>query len=94
MIYPRLYIETNHGHLFLANATIKDGQAVGTVISGASTSRLFHATSTTHDVPGTIGRCYVWREPRHECQRGHAEDGRWVEHATPGNFRVSTVTCG
>lgn len=94
MRYPRLYIETNHGFLLLADATIEDGQATGIVIDGASTSRLFHATSTTRAVPGTVGRCSVWREPRHACQRGHAEDGRWVEHATPGNFHVSTVTCG
>ena len=29
MRYPRLYIETNHGFLLLADATIEDGQATG-----------------------------------------------------------------
>lgn len=94
MIYPRLLIEHNHGFLLLANARITEGEAVGTVIDGATTSRLFHVTSTTRDKPGTEGRRFVWREPYHVASRGHSEDGRWVEHPTPGEFRVSCVSCG
>ena len=95
MRYPRLLIRHNHGALLLAHATIVDGLARGTVVYGHSTSRLFWATSTQRDTPGTEGTFMVYgRTPRHVAHTGFAQDGRWCESPTPGDFEVSCEYCG
>lgn len=68
-MFPVLRIDHNHGHAVLKDATVvetytydnsKSGGAKfqgaiikGTVVSGVSTARLFHASHTTHYQPGT-----------------------------------------
>lgn len=95
MRYPRLLIRHNHGILHLADATIVDGVAQGTVIEGHSTSRLFWATSTTRSTPGTPGTYVVYgREPRHVTTHGWGDDAGWHETPTPGCFEVSCEYCG
>ena len=83
-----LYIETNHGFLHLRDVRLEpydyEGRvwqnAVGIVVDGAATSRLFSATSTRREVPGKLVSYPLY--------------GRKPYQDTDGKWRVSTVTCG
>lgn len=89
-----LYIETNHGHIKLADVTLSrlprtwgdcKGTYVvarGTVVSSGCDRHRFWATSTREVYPvGSVQDVAVWREP-YCCDP--AADA----------WRVSTVTCG
>lgn len=52
----------------------------GVVVSGYSTSRLFSATSTRHDAPGTVKRWDLY--------------GKRPTETSPGAFVVSMESCG
>lgn len=94
--FPRLTIEHNHGTLILADAFLDDrGLVTGTVLGGGEMSRLFHATSYRLFPVGQQMSYPLWgRIPYPQWSIGRAEGGKWVEHPTPGSFRVSCVTCG
>ncbi len=89
-----LFIEHNHGFLELRDVELVPytGQgareeftgytAHGTVMDGATTSRLFHATSTTRDKAGEIREYDIWTRVPY-CV--NAERDEW---------RVSCVFCG
>lgn len=83
-----LHITTNHGYLHLRDVTLEpylyEGRtwhtAVGTVVDGAETSRLFHASSTKREEPGKVVR--------------YPLDGRKPYQDSAGVWHVSTVFCG
>lgn len=53
---------------------------VGTVVSGHSTSRLFHASHTTHDTPGVEMSYDIY--------------GRQIRQEADGTFSVDCTFCG
>lgn len=92
MKMERIIIEHNHGHIALCDAEMTPYEYTnqfgthqcnivkGTVESGYSTNRLFHATSTTHEKVGEVKEVDIWGRKPYKCA-----DGTW---------RVSIVTCG
>lgn len=94
----QLRIEHNHGVLVLKDVTVvpyenvvdrngyphtyKGSVAEGTVVSGSTTNRLFHATHTTHEVPGTPMKYDLYGRKPYQVD---AEQDHWY---------VSVVTCG
>jgi hypothetical protein len=71
----RVQIDHNHGVLVLRDVTVDyydhkgwpdDKGAVlrGTVVNGHSTSRLFHVTSTRHEIPGVEQTYDIWGKHR------------------------------
>ena len=85
----RLYVETNHGFIELADVTITKSDSErysyynceGTVIAGSETSRLFWATSTHQMTPGVKHTTSLWRRPY--CMDQAAD-----------SWRGSVVSCG
>ncbi len=94
MFYRRLQINHNHGCLVLADVAIIDGEAVGLVVSGHSTSRLFHASSTRHEVPGVLKSYPLWGRRIREKHADGVANGKWVCSPTPGEFVVDVTFCG
>lgn len=96
MVYPHLYIRTNHGHIELANVTVVKeydydesrrgggkfhGMVVeGTIVGGAETSRLFSATSTKVFPVGKSMKVDLY--------------GKKPWHREPGRWEVSLECCG
>jgi hypothetical protein len=85
-VLPNLYIEHNHGHYELKDATLvpqaREGcfTARGTVVSGGEASRLFHATSYRAEPVGEVREYDIWNR-------------RVYETGTPGHYRVSICFC-
>lgn len=88
-VLPLLHIDHNHGtcvlkdvelHPFsyrcdLAHRTYKGVHARGTVVSGGSTSRLFHAVSHTAYVPGTPMQWTIYGNPEERIRK--RDDGSY-----------------
>jgi hypothetical protein len=88
----KITVEHNHGFITLENAKLvpyeytnkfgnhKCNSVEGTVVEGASTSRLFSATHTTHEKVGEVKVVDIWGRKPYQLK-----DGTWF---------VSICTCG
>lgn len=88
-----LIVRHNHGSVTLENVTVEPYEtrtyngrpvtwhrATGTVASGHSTNRLFSATSTTYEVPGTVQTIDLW--------------GKSIDFWDHGRATVDLTFCG
>lgn len=92
--YPRLSIVHNHGVLYLADATVDStGMVRGTVVSGHSTNRLFHASSTTHEIPGAEATWPLYGRTPRQTYLGNTVNGVWTETPIPGEYVVNCTYC-
>lgn len=89
----RVAITHNHGRLVLDNVKVEEflwgdrlpydrvgRRLVGTVVSGHSTSRLFHASSTRYETPG--------------AEMAYEIYGRQLRQEADGTFSVDCQFCG